>query len=201
MYKLYDKKDSGNAYKVRLALAQLGLGFSTVEVDSDSGETRTKEFLALNPNGKIPLLELPDGRLLPESNAILFYLAQGSALWPEEPLERAEVLSWMFFEQYSHEPHVAVLRNWAHTGRLQKFADQIETKKAQGHAALSVMERHVARRSFLAAERYTIADVALFAYTHVAPEGGLSLEDYPNLRAWIRRVQEQPGFVPLLGHC
>jgi glutathione S-transferase len=195
--RLYDYLESGNGYKVRLLLAQLGIPFERVELDIRKGETRTPEFLRLNPNGRIPVLQLEDGTCLAESNAILFYLAEGSAFLPEERLERARVLQWMFFEQYSHEPYIAVLRSWQHTGLAESRRGEVPEKRERGYAALAVMERHLVGRDFLAAGRYTIADIALYAYTHVAPEGGFDLEAFPAVRHWLDRVRAQPGHVPI----
>jgi glutathione S-transferase len=193
--RLYDFHESGNAFKVRLLMSQLGLAYERVELDILRGETRSPEFLKLNPNGRIPVLMLEDGRLLPESNAILFYLAQGTPLWPHDPFEQAQVLQWMFFEQYSHEPYIAVLRFWTFTGQLDAHRDEIEAKRAGGEAALDVMESHLAERDFFVGERYSIADIALYAYTHVAEEGGFDLSRRPILGAWLDRVALQPGVI------
>ncbi len=197
MLRLYDHLESGNGYKVRLLLAQLGLPYERVELDILRGETRTPAFLARNPNGRIPLLVLEDGSSLAESNAIQFYLADGTPFLPDDRLERARVLQWMFFEQYSHEPYIAVLRFWQHAGLLAERAQEVPEKRRRGEAALAVMEGHLAQRSFFVGERYTIADIALFAYTHVAHEGGFDLAPYPAVRAWIERVRAQPGHVPI----
>ena len=196
--KLYDYLPSGNGYKVRLLLAQLGHRFTLIEKDITKGETRTPEFLALNPNGRIPLLELDDGRHLPESDAILFYLAEGTPFLPAERFARADVLRWMFFEQYSHEPYIAVARAWLHvfTGPPVE-PDRLREKMEGGYRALDVMERHLAARRFFVDERYTIADIALYAYTHVAHEGDFHLERYPHIRTWLARVASQPGHVPI----
>ncbi|TMA36119.1 MAG: glutathione S-transferase family protein [Deltaproteobacteria bacterium] len=193
MVTLYDYLPSGNGYKVRLLLSQLGVRFRLVEKDIMKGETRTPDFLAINPNGRIPVLELEDGRRLAESDAILFYLAEGTRFLPEERLARAEVLQWMFFEQYSHEPYIAVARFWTHY--LGKAVDAEKTER--GYQALDVMERHLGVRQFFVGERYTIADVALYAYTHVAHEGGFNLVAYPNVRAWLGRVASEPGHVAI----
>jgi glutathione S-transferase len=197
MLRLYDFLESGNGYKVRLLLHQLGIPFERVELDITQGETRTPAFLAKNPNGRIPTLELEDGTCLPESNAILWYLAEGTRFLPEERLARAQVLQWMFFEQYSHEPNLATLRFWTHQGWLEERAALVPGKREAGAAALGVMERHLAARRFFVAERYTIADVALYAYTHVAEEGGFALAGYPAVRAWLGRVAAEPGHVPI----
>jgi len=196
--RLYDFLESGNGYKVRLLLTLLGIPFERVELDIVTGATRTPEFLRKNPNGRIPLLELDDGRLLAESNAILFYLADGTEYVPDERFERAQVLQWMFFEQYSHEPNVATVRFWMHHLALTpERRAAIEDKRRLGHAALAVMEGHLVERTFFVAERYSIADVALYAYTHVAGEGGFDLEAYPAVRAWLARVAARPGHVPI----
>ena len=197
MLRLYDYLESGNGYKVRLLLHQLGIPFERVELDITKGETRTPGFLAKNPNGRIPTLELEDGTCLPESNAILWYLAEGTRFLPEDRLARAQVLAWMCFEQYSHEPNVATLRFWTHQGWLEQRAALVPGKREAGVAALGVMERHLAGRSFFVDERYTIADIALYAYTHVAEEGGFSLAPHGAIRAWLARVAEQPGHVPI----
>ncbi len=193
--KLYDHRPSGNAYKVRLLLAQLARPYERVELDIERGETRTPEFLRINPNGRIPVLELDDGTHLCESNAILFYLAQGTAFLPEDPRRVAEALQWMFFEQYSHEPYVAVVRHWVDTGVAQKKAQEVAERRALGYDALGVMEQALREREFLVVGRYTIADIALYAYTHVAHEGGFDLGPYPSLRAWLERTRGQPGHI------
>ena len=193
---LFDYLDSGNGYKARLLLAQLGLGYRWTEVDIDAGETRKPPFLTRNPNGRIPTLELDDGTNLPESNAILWYLAEGSQFVPGDRLGRAQVLQWMFFEQYSHEPYVATPRFlMKHFPADHPRRSELPDRLAKGRAALAVMEGHLKSRKFFVAERYTIADIALYAYTHVAPEGGLDLAPYPSVRAWLGRVAAQPGHV------
>ena len=197
MLRLYDYLESGNGYKVRLLLHQLGVPFERIELDIVKGETRTPAFLAKNPNGRIPTLELEDGTFLPESNAILWYLAEGTPFLPEDRKDRAQALSWMCFEQYSHEPNIATLRFWTHAGLLEQRAPLVPGKREAGVAALGVMEGHLAKRSFFAAERYTIADIALYAYTHVAEEGGFALAPYPAIRAWLSRVASQPGHIPI----
>jgi glutathione S-transferase len=197
MLRLYDYLESGNGYKVRLLLHQLGLPFERVELDILRGETRTPSFLAKNPNGRIPTLELEDGTHLPESNAILWYLAEETPFLPATRLARAQVLSWLCFEQYSHEPNIATLRFWTHAGFLGRRAALVPGKREAGVAALGVMEGHLARHSFFVAERYTIADVALYAYTHVAEEGGFALAPYPAIRGWLARVASQPGHIPI----
>ena len=196
--RLYDYGESGNAYKVRLLLSQLGRDFERVHLDILKDETRTPEFLARNANGRIPLLELDDGRRIAESDAILWYLAEGSDYLPTDAYERAEVLQWMFFEQYSHEPFIAVLRFWHFAGQLDRHSPEvIADKERRGYEALAVMEGWLESRRFFVAERYSIADIALYAYTHVAPEGGFDLAGYPRVCAWIERVRGQSGHVSI----
>ena len=198
MLTLYDFLPSGNGYKVRLLLSQLGRPFRLVELDILKGETRTPEYLAKNPDGRIPLLEFRDGRRLAQSNAILFHLAEGTPFLPADSWERAQVLQWLFFEQYSHEPNVATVRFWLHElgrGADPAWAERIAEKRASGYAALGVMERHLAANRFFVGDRYSIADIALYAYTHVAPEGDFDLARFPALRAWLDRVADQPGHV------
>ena len=189
---------SGNCYKVRLALEQLGRAYRWVETDSSAGATRSAGFLALNPNGKVPVIELEDGRVLTESNAILYWLADGSALLPTDAWARAQALSWMFFEQYSHEPNVAVARficGWTPADSPRRA--ELARLRERAHAALSVMERHLQTAAWFTGDRYGIADIALFAYTHAAGDGGIDLQPYPALRDWIDRVIATPGYVPL----
>ena len=198
MLTLYDYLSSGNGYKCRLLLAQLGIPYRRVELDIMQGETRTPQFLARNPNGRIPALELEDGTVLSESDAILFYLAEGTPYLPDDRLGRAQVLQWLFFEQYSHEPFIAVARFICHllppdTPRRA----ELPRLDQGGHAALGVMERRLAEHPFLVAGRYTIADIALYGYTHVAHEGGFDLQGYPGVRSWMERVAEQPGHIPI----
>lgn len=196
---LFDYLDSGNGYKARLLLAQLGQPYDWTNVDIDKGETRTPAFLKLNPNGRIPTLRLDDGTCLPESNAILWYLAEGSRFVPATQLGRAQVLQWMFFEQYSHEPYVATPRYICrHFAADHPRRAELPARLEKGHAALKVMEGHLATREFFVGERYSIADIALYAYTHVAPDGGLDLAPYPSVRAWLERVAAQPNHVLLL---
>lgn len=197
MYRLYDYLISGNGYKVRLLLHQLEQPFERIELDITKGETRTAEFLARNGNGRIPLLELPDGSHLAESNAINFFLAEGTPFLPAQPIERARVLQWMFFEQYSHEPFIAVLRFLAHTGALDSESPEMKDKHQRGIDALQVMEDHLETRSFFVADQYTIADIALYAYTHVADEGGFDLRPFDAVGRWLERVREQPNHIPI----
>lgn len=195
---LYDYLDSGNGYKIRLLLAQLAHAYRWVELDIMRGGTRTASFLAKNPNGRIPTLELDDGTCLAESNAILWYLADGSPFLPAGKIERAQVLQWMFFEQYSHEPYVATPRFiLKHLPEDSPRRAELPKRLEQGHAALRVMETHLAGRQFFVDDRYSIADVALYAYTHVADEAQLDLEPYPGVRAWLARVAAQPRYVSI----
>jgi len=195
--RLYDFHESGNGYKVRLLLHHLGVRYERIEMDILQGATRTPEFLAVNPNGRIPVLVLEDGTRLMESNAILFYLAEGSAYLPDSTIARAQVLQWMFFEQYSHEPNIAVLRFWAFAGLLEANRALVPEKRARGESALAVMDAHLADREFLVGDAYGIADIALFAYTHVADEGGFDLDRTPAVAAWVERVRAQPGHIPI----
>ncbi|MCZ6641725.1 MAG: glutathione S-transferase family protein [Gammaproteobacteria bacterium] len=198
MYQLYEMGDSGNCYKVRLLLNQLELAYERVPTDIFNGESRTAEFLSLNPNGKVPLLVLPDGRTLAESNAILCYLAQGSGLLPSDSFEQGLVLQWLFFEQYSHEPFIATNRAYIHLlNDPQTYAAQIEANHPRGLAALAVMEQHLETNPYFVQGTYSIADIALYAYTHVAHQGNYDLGDFPNVRAWLVRVSEQPRHVPI----
>jgi glutathione S-transferase len=198
MITLYDNLPSGNAYKVRLLLSLLGIPFRRVEKDILKGETRTPEFLAKNPNGRIPLVEFEDGRRLAESNAILYYFAQGTRFFPPERFAQAEVLQWMFFEQYSHEPYIAVARFWIHSlGKREEWADRLREKHERGYQALGVMEQHLGGRRFLSGEAPSVADLALYAYTHVADEGDFDLASYPRIRAWLAQVASLPGYVPI----
>jgi glutathione S-transferase len=195
---LFDNLDSGNGYKARLLLAQLGQRYDWTDLDIDAGATRKPEFLKRNPNGRIPTLELDDGTNLAESNAILWYLAEGSPFVPSDRLGRAQVLQWMFFEQYSHEPYVATPRYIVkHLPADHARRAELPDRLAKGRAALAVMDEHLKPRRFFVAERYTIADIALYAYTHVAHEGGHDLTPYANVRSWLGRVAAQPGHVGL----
>ncbi len=196
MWTLYDYLSSGNGYKCRLAMHQLHKPFRLVQKDILHGETRTPDFLAKNPNGRIPLLELGGGRFLAESNAILLFVCEGSPLVPSDAWDRAQVYQWLFFEQYSHEPNVATPRFWLHYLPPQQVdRAQLAKKQELGRAALGVMERHLASRPFFAGERYTVADIALYAYTHVADEAGLDLGPYESVRRWLGRVKEQPRHI------
>ena len=199
MYTLYSMQRSGNCYKVRLAFSKLRISYRLVEVDILKGETRTPEFLAKNPSGHVPLLEVAPRRYLAESNAILWYVAGGSPLAPEDRIDRAEAMQWMFFEQHSLEPNLGAARFWltmVKGGReLQRHG--LEDWMERGYQALGVMEKHLATHRFFAANRYTIADIALYAYTHVAHESDFDLTGFPAIRAWLKRVADLPGHVPI----
>lgn len=192
MFRVYGMSASGNCHKVRMALEALALPYQWSEIDPAQGQTRTPEFLAMNPIGQVPVLEISPGVHLPESNAILCYLADDTPLLPRDRLQRARVQQWLFFEQYSHEPYIAVAR--FHPDPASQLA-LAESKRAGGYRALEVMERHLAGAAFFAAGRYTIADIALYAYTHVAEEGGFDLARFPSIIAWLERVQAQPGYA------
>ena len=200
MLKVYGDYRSGNCYKVKLMLHLLGREYQWLPIDILKGETQTAEFLAKNPNGKIPVLELEDGTFLWESNAILNFLADGSEFIPNEPRLRTQMLQWQFFEQYSHEPYVAVARF------IQLYQGMPEERREEharclklGYKALKVMEKQLERTPYLVGEHYSIADIALYAYTHVAHEGGFSLEAFPAVRAWLDRVASHPRHVTMLG--
>jgi glutathione S-transferase len=196
MVRVYGMAESGNCYKVKLLLEQLGEKYQWVETDIMQGKSRTGDFLAMNPNGKVPTLEISPGVFLPESNAILCYLAEGTPFWPADRLQRARAMQWMFFEQYSHEPYVAVARFILFFLKKSDHPELAE-KQRRGHLALAVMEQHLAREPFFAGDKYSIADIALYAYTHVADEGGMDLTPYPAIKAWMARVKAQPGYVPM----
>jgi len=200
MFRVYGMSDSGNCHKVRMALEALALPYAWTEIDPRRGETRTPGFLAMNPNGKVPVLEIEPGTYLPESNAILWYLAEGTPLLPSDSLQRAQVLQWLFFEQYSHEPYIAVARF------LRKFHPDPESQRAVaeskmsgGYRALEVMEGRLAQERFLVGGCYSIADIALYAYTHVAKDGGFDLERLPAVRAWLDRVRAEPRYAAMSG--
>ena len=199
---LHDMTVSGNAYKVRLCAHQLGIELTLKDYPYGSGLTRTPEFLAKNPNGRVPMLELEDGSCLAESNAILWYLAEETQFVPALAWDRAKCLQWMFFEQYSHEPYVAVTRNiMSHMPKAEAARHEARLPEliARGNHALSVMESHLANHEWFAGERYSIADIALYAYTHLAHEGGYELATYPAVSAWLKNVEEQPGYIGLHG--
>ena len=191
---------SGNCHKVRLLLEQLGRPYTWIEVDSAHGGTRTPEYLAKNPNGKVPMLERADGSVLVESNAILCWLAEGSPYLPADAWQRAQALSWLFFEQYSHEPYIAVarfIRGWTPLDSPRR-AD-LPRMHERGMQALAVMEKHLAQATWFTGPAYGVADIALFAYTHCAGEGGFDLAAFPHITDWLARVRAQPGFVPMPG--
>jgi glutathione S-transferase len=196
MIRVYGMSSSGNCYKVQLLMNQLAIAHEWVEVDSVNGGTRTPEFLAKNPNGKVPLLELDADSCLPESNAILCYLASKTGLFPDNAWQQAQVLQWLFFEQYSHEPYIAVARF------IKKYLPVEHERHAdlprlqqRGYQALEVMEKHLQDKHYFANEMYSVADIALFAYTHDAGAGGFDLTRYPNIQAWLARVRAQPNFI------
>ncbi len=199
MYTLYSMQRSGNSYKVRLALARLGIDYELVEIDILQGESRTPEFLAKNPNGQIPLLEVAPDRYIAESNAILWYVAIGTPLAPEDRIARAEALQWMFFEQHSLEPNIGAAYFWLALikgGReLQRHA--LDDWLENGYHALGVMDAHLTRNPFFVGGRYTIADIALYAYTHVAEQCDFDLSRYPHVRAWLARIAAEPAHVPM----
>ena len=195
---LYNSPVSGNCYKVRLLLAHVGVDYETVELSVVDRSNREQLLGELNPGLRVPTLVLDDGRPLAESNAILWYFADGTPYLSDDPYERAQTLQWMFFEQYSHEPYIAVARFWkTYSGKPEQFERQRERLLTGGYAALAGIERGLAGRDFLVGDGYSIADVALYAYTHVAGEGDFELEPYPRIRAWLDRVAQQPGHVPI----
>ena len=200
MLTLHDNISSGNGYKCRLLLALSKTIYKRVEYDIDRGDTRTPAYLAkINANGRIPVLQLESGVCLPESNAIVWYLAEGTEFLPQDKLARAQALSWMCFEQYSHEPNIATVRYWI-THNLEMTPDRVAAlpgKRAGGVAALGVMEGHLQKNDWFAGGKYSIADIALYAYTHVAEEGGFDLKPYSALRAWLARVAARPGHIPI----
>jgi glutathione S-transferase len=196
--RVYGMSTSGNCYKVRLLLEQLQQAYEWIEIDVRTGLTRQSEFLGRNPNGRVPTLEYEPGKYLAESDAILVYLAEGSAFWPQQRLQRAQALQWMFFEQYSHEPYIAVARFICLMlpAQHERRAD-LPRLHERGHQALAVMEQHLARERFFVGDSYSIADIALYAYTHAAADGGFELQRFPAVNAWIARVESQPHFVPM----
>lgn len=197
-YTLYDTLESGNGHKVRLLLGLLDLDYQYVDVNIHLGESRNAQFLEINPNGRIPALKLPDGRTLAESNAILCYLAEGTPYLPEDPFDRARVLSWLFWEQYEHEPTIAVARFWVHHHEMtESKRAQLAEKQEKGHKALQLMEKNFTYADWAVGTEPTVADIALYSYTCVAEEGEISLAPYPSIRTWLNRVEALPGFVPM----
>jgi len=197
MYKLYNFQSSGNCYKIRLLMSHLGVEYESIDIDILKRESRTESFLKINPNGRVPVLQVED-KFLPESNAAIWFLAEGSRYIPTERFQRAQALQWMFFEQYSHEPYIATVRFWISilqdkAGKLK----QIRERMPLGYAALDVMETHLKAHDFFAGDGYTIADIALYAYTHVAQEGEYDLSGYKHIDRWFSRVESQPGYVPI----
>jgi glutathione S-transferase len=195
---LYDSAVSGNCYKVRLLLAHLGISYERRELSVVDRSNRSDVLGGLNPALRVPTMVLDDGRALGESGAILWYFAEGTRFVPEGRYERAQMLQWMFFEQYDHEPALAVVRFWlAYSGRPEAFADRLEERTAAGYRALDAMERYLDGRGFFVGDALSLADIALYAYTHVAHEGGFELERYPAIRGWLDRVAAEPGHVPI----
>jgi glutathione S-transferase len=194
---LYNSQVSGNCYKVRLLLAHLGVEYERREVDVVDRSNRVELLGDLNPALRVPTVVLDDGRPLAESNAILFYFAERTPYLLEDRYERAQVLQWLFFEQYSHEPNIAVVRFWVGYSDAPPADAEVETRRRGGYTALDAMERHLSSRTFLVGECFTIADISLYAYTHVAAEGGFDLAGYPGIRAWLDRVAGQPGHKPI----
>lgn len=196
--KIYGDSRSGNCYKIQLLCAEMGIDYDWQEVDILAGDTRTPQFLAMNANGRIPLLVLPDGRFLPESNAILYYLGDGSEFFAGDAFARAEIMQWMFFEQYSHEPYIATSRFIIkYLGNPKDKQVALEEKKVGGLAALGIMEQQLTDQLFFTGDKFNIADIALYAYTHVADEGGFELDDFPRIREWVERIEGRPKFVPM----
>ena len=199
-YTLYSMQDSGNCYKPRLLMHLLGLPFALVDTDSRDGSTGSPQFLKLNPNGQVPLLVLPDGRTLAESNAMLLHLAEGTAYLPVDRYERALAYQWLFFEQYNHEPYIAVARSLLHLepgGRAAVATERLAELHRRGNAALAVMESRLSNADWLAGNRFSVADIALYAYTHLAHQGGFDLAAYAGVGAWIGRVASRPGHVAI----
>jgi glutathione S-transferase len=195
---LYDSPPSGNCYKVRLLLAHLGIPYERRTVDVVDRSNRPQLLGGLNPALRVPTLVLDDGRPLAESGAILWYFGEGTRFVPGDPYERAQVLQWMFFEQYELEPAIAAVRFWlAYSGRPGEYAERAGRRRAAGYRALAALERHLGGRRFLVGDALTLADIALYAYTHVAHEGGFDLGEYPAVREWLGCVAAEPGHVPI----
>lgn len=196
--KIYGDSLSGNCYKIKLAMAFLGKPYEWVSIDILKGETKDPQFIALSPNGKIPILELPSGEILSESNAIINYLAHSSALLPSEAFTLAKVQQWQFFEQYSHEPYIAVARYIEkYLGLPKERLQEYQSKQVEGYRALDVMEQQLEQSDFLVGNKITTADISLYAYTHVCHEGGFSLDKYPFIRRWMQRIIEEPGYIKM----
>jgi glutathione S-transferase len=198
MITVHGYSPSGNCHKLRMLLGHLGREYRWIETDSAHGATRTADYLAKNPNGKVPMIETGDGKIMVESNAILTWLADGTPYFSGDAWQRAQTLAWMFFEQYSHEPYVAVARfiaGWTPLDSPRRA--ELPKLRERGHQALGVMEKHLGANPWFSATGYGIGDIALFAYTHCAEDGGIGLEAYPRVRAWLDRVRAQPGFVPM----
>ena len=198
MITVYGYSPSGNCHKLRMLLGNLGREYHWVETDSAHGASRTPEYLAKNPNGKVPIIELDNGHVLAESNAILCYLADGTKVFAGDAWQRAQTLSWMFFEQYSHEPYIAVARficGWTPADSPRRI--DLPRLREHGHQALAVMEKHLAANAWFSGAHYGIADIALFGYTHCAADGGFDLAAWPAIRGWLDRVRAEPGFVPM----
>ncbi len=196
MFKLYDYLPSGNCYKIRLLVTQLQIPFKRIDIDILKGESRTPEFLTINPNGRVPVLETESGQFIAESNAILFYLSQNTKFFPTNAFEKAQVMQWLFFEQYSHEPYIATSRYWISIlGKAEEYQDAIQQKRQPGYAALGVMEKHLTNQQFFVGNHYTIADIGLFAYTHVADQGEFDLTRFPAIQKWIDRVKFQHNYI------
>ncbi|NEQ80110.1 MAG: glutathione S-transferase family protein [Moorea sp. SIO2I5] len=198
MLRLYNFQRSGNCYKIRLLLNQLELPYDKIDVDIVKGESRTSEFIQKNINGKVPLLEIEPNKLLAESNAILFYLSENTQFLPNDPWERINVLRWMFFEQNSLEPSIGTVRYWiTELDNPDKYQEVIQQKREQGYASLEVIENHLTEHQFFVGERYTIADICLFGYTHVAEEGGFDLSKFTAVNAWMERFKAQPKYISM----
>ncbi|WP_246836103.1 glutathione S-transferase family protein [Leptospira yasudae] len=198
MYKVFGMTVSGNCHKIKSILTLLDLPFEWIEIDTRKGETKTPEFLKINPNGKIPVLQLADGTNIPESNAILYYLARDTEFFSKDLLEQTRILEWLFFEQYSHEPYVAVnrwLMKYSVDGR--ENSSVLENNRVKGNKAFAVMDDHLRDKNFFVGERLTIADIALYAYSHVAEDGGFSFETFPNVRRWLENVRSYPKMISI----
>jgi glutathione S-transferase len=195
---LYGDSISGNCYKLQMVCSELDMQYVWHELDILAGDARTEQFIRLNPNGKVPLMKLPDGRCLPESNAILSYLADGTPLVGSDRFSKAKVLQWLFFEQYSHEPYIATSRFIVkYLGSPPERQPDLDDKQPGGYKALAVMEKQLTSEDFIANGEFSIADIALYAYTHVADEGGFTLDNYPSVRNWLRRIESRPRYVPM----